>query len=205
MRLGLVFCLLLARMNAESARANADWAIQSALKHHSPQVTSGPDLSIVVDGMKLPNPFVIGSGPPGTNYTVRFLSLYPLPAPHVRLATPRAIMLHQVMKKAFDEGWGGVICKTLSLDSSKVVNVTPRYAKMTMPGAPRRFCLLPISLPRPMRTAARPLAPAWILRPTLCQLLRRHHLTGPASRVSDASALLLTLSAAPVPARVPRF
>lgn len=33
------------------------------------------------------------------------------------------------MKKAFDEGWGGVICKTLSLDASKVVNVTPRYAK----------------------------------------------------------------------------
>ncbi|KAG2443647.1 hypothetical protein HXX76_001996 [Chlamydomonas incerta] len=54
--------------------------------------------------MKLPNPFIIGSGPPGTNY--------------------------QVMKKAFDEGWGGVICKTLSLDSSKVVNVTPRYAKI---------------------------------------------------------------------------
>ncbi|KAF5830534.1 hypothetical protein DUNSADRAFT_14385 [Dunaliella salina] len=52
----------------------------------------------------MPNPFVIGSGPPGTNY--------------------------QVMKKAFDEGWGGVICKTLSLDSSKVVNVTPRYAKL---------------------------------------------------------------------------
>jgi dihydropyrimidine dehydrogenase (NADP+) len=49
---------------------------------------------VVVNGLKLPNPFVIGSGPPGTNY--------------------------QVMKKAFDEGWGGVICKTLSLDSSKV-------------------------------------------------------------------------------------
>lgn len=47
---------------------------------------------------------LIGSGPPGTNY--------------------------QVMKKAFDEGWGGVICKTLSLDSKKVVNVTPRYAKL---------------------------------------------------------------------------
>ena len=27
---------------------------------------------------------------------------------------------YKVMKKAFDEGWGGVICKTLSLDSSKV-------------------------------------------------------------------------------------
>lgn len=67
------------------------------------KVTSGPDLSVTVDGIHFPNPFVIGSGPPGTNY--------------------------KVMRKAFDEGWGGVICKTLSLDASKVVNVTPRYAK----------------------------------------------------------------------------
>ena len=44
------------------------------------------------------------AGPPGTNYAV--------------------------MKKAFQEGWGGVVAKTVSLDSSKVVNVTPRYAKM---------------------------------------------------------------------------
>lgn len=35
-----------------------------------------------------------GTGPPGTNY--------------------------QVMKRAFEEGWGGVIAKTVSLDSSKV-------------------------------------------------------------------------------------
>lgn len=55
--------------------------------------SAGPDLSIEVNGLKFPNPFVIGSGPPGTNYSV--------------------------MKKAFQEGWGGVICKTLSLDSSK--------------------------------------------------------------------------------------
>lgn len=34
------------------------------------------------------------SGPPGTNYAV--------------------------MKRAFDEGWGGVIAKTVSVDSSKV-------------------------------------------------------------------------------------
>lgn len=67
-------------------------------------VTSGPDLSVEVNGLKLPNPFVIGSGPPGTNYAV--------------------------MKKAFEEGWGAVIAKTVSLDSSKVVNVTPRYAKL---------------------------------------------------------------------------
>ena len=63
-----------------------------------------PDLSITVDGLKLPNPFVIGSGPPGTNANV--------------------------IGKAFDEGWGAVIAKTISLDDSKVVNVAPRYARM---------------------------------------------------------------------------
>ena len=62
------------------------------------------DLSLTVDGLKLPNPFVIGSGPPGTNANV--------------------------IGKAFDEGWGAVIAKTISLDSSKVVNVQPRYARM---------------------------------------------------------------------------
>lgn len=31
------------------------------------QVVSGPDLSVTVNGLHLPNPFVIGSGPPGTN------------------------------------------------------------------------------------------------------------------------------------------
>jgi dihydroorotate dehydrogenase subfamily 1 len=62
------------------------------------------DLSITVDGLKLPNPFVIGSGPPGTNANV--------------------------IAKAFDEGWGAVIAKTISLDASKVVNVAPRYARM---------------------------------------------------------------------------
>src|SRR5438045_2101124 len=63
-----------------------------------------PDLSVVVDGLKLPNPFVIGSGPPGTNANV--------------------------IGKAFEEGWGAVIAKTVSLDASKVVNVAPRYARM---------------------------------------------------------------------------
>ena len=62
------------------------------------------DLSTVVDGLKLPNPLVIASGPPGTNANV--------------------------IGKAFDEGWGAVICKTISLDASKVVNVQPRYARL---------------------------------------------------------------------------
>jgi dihydroorotate dehydrogenase subfamily 1 len=63
-----------------------------------------PTLATFVDGLKLPNPFIIGSGPPGTNLNV--------------------------IAKAFQEGWGAVIAKTVSLDSTKVVNVTPRYAKL---------------------------------------------------------------------------
>ena len=62
------------------------------------------NLSVTVDGLRLPNPFVIASGPPGTNASV--------------------------IARAFDEGWGAVICKTISLDASKVVNVNPRYARL---------------------------------------------------------------------------
>jgi len=63
-----------------------------------------PTLATTVDGLSLPNPFVIASGPPGTNLNV--------------------------ISRAFREGWGAVIAKTVSLDASKVVNVTPRYAKL---------------------------------------------------------------------------
>jgi len=63
-----------------------------------------PTLAVTVDGLKLPNPFIIASGPPGTNLNV--------------------------IAKAFKEGWGAVIAKTISLDATKVVNVTPRYAKL---------------------------------------------------------------------------
>jgi len=62
------------------------------------------DLRATVDGLQLPNPFVIASGPPGTNANV--------------------------IGKAFDEGWGAVICKTVSLDASMVVNVQPRYGRL---------------------------------------------------------------------------
>lgn len=63
-----------------------------------------PTLATTVDGLKLPNPFIIGSGPPGTNLSV--------------------------ISRAFREGWGAVIAKTVSLDASKVINVSPRYAKL---------------------------------------------------------------------------
>ncbi len=63
-----------------------------------------PTLATTVDGLKLPNPFIIASGPPGTNLNV--------------------------IAKAFKEGWGAVVAKTISLDAAKVINVTPRYAKL---------------------------------------------------------------------------
>lgn len=62
------------------------------------------DLSITVNGLRFPNPFVIGSGPPGTNATI--------------------------INKAFAAGWGGVVAKTTSLTDTEVVNVHPRYGKL---------------------------------------------------------------------------
>ena len=72
-----------------------------------------PTLESIVNGLHFKNPFVIGSGPPGTNANV--------------------------IRKAFDEGWGGVIAKTISLDASKVVNVAPRYARMRADGSKEVF------------------------------------------------------------------
>ena len=63
-----------------------------------------PTLSTTVDGLELPNPFVIASGPPGTN--------------------------GNVIARALNDGWGAVVCKTVSLDASKIVNVQPRYSRL---------------------------------------------------------------------------
>src|SRR5205814_9041289 len=62
------------------------------------------DLSITVNGIKFPNPFLLGSGPPGTNA--------------------------RVLAKFFGAGWGGAVAKTVSLESSKFVKVVPRYGKL---------------------------------------------------------------------------
>jgi dihydroorotate dehydrogenase subfamily 1 len=62
------------------------------------------DLSITVNGIKFPNPFLLGSGPPGTNA--------------------------RVLAKSYEAGWGGAVAKTVSLESAKVVNVVPRYGKL---------------------------------------------------------------------------
>lgn len=63
-----------------------------------------PSLATFVNGLGLPNPLIIASGPPGTNASV--------------------------IGRAFDEGWGAVVCKTVCLDASKIVNVQPRYARL---------------------------------------------------------------------------
>jgi dihydroorotate dehydrogenase subfamily 1 len=65
---------------------------------------SDVDLSIEVNGMLFENPFVLASGPPGTN--------------------------GRVIAKSFDLGWGGCVIKTISLDASKVINTAPRYGKL---------------------------------------------------------------------------
>ena len=64
-----------------------------------------PSLAILVnDRIRFDNPFLLASGPPGTN--------------------------GKVIAKSFDLGWGGVVIKTISLDSSKVINTAPRYGKL---------------------------------------------------------------------------
>ena len=62
------------------------------------------DLSIDVCGIRYPNPFVLASGPPGTN--------------------------GKVIQRSFELGWGGIVCKTLSLENDKVHNTVPRYGKL---------------------------------------------------------------------------
>ncbi len=62
------------------------------------------DLSIEVNGIRFPNPFVLASGPPGSNGSV--------------------------IRSSFELGWGGIVCKTLSLENDKVHNCVPRYGKL---------------------------------------------------------------------------
>ena len=62
------------------------------------------ELSVTSTRIRFDNPFLLGSGPPGTNA--------------------------RVIAKSYDLGWGGVVCKTISLDASKVVNTAPRYGKL---------------------------------------------------------------------------
>ena len=61
-------------------------------------------LKTIATRIEFENPYLLGSGPPGTNA--------------------------KVIAKSFELGWGGVVGKTISLDASKVVNTAPRYGKL---------------------------------------------------------------------------
>ncbi len=64
-----------------------------------------PSLAIQVNGrIEFDNPFLLASGPPGTN--------------------------GKVIAKSYDLGWGGVVIKTISLEAAKVINTAPRYGKL---------------------------------------------------------------------------
>lgn len=62
------------------------------------------NLNVTMNGLEFDNPFLLGSGPPGTNA--------------------------RVIMKAFEAGWGGVVAKTTSLTDTEVINVVPRYGKL---------------------------------------------------------------------------
>ena len=64
-----------------------------------------PSLAVTInDRIEFENPFMLASGPPGTN--------------------------GKVIAKSFELGWGGVVIKTISLEASKVINTAPRYGKL---------------------------------------------------------------------------
>lgn len=66
------------------------------------------DLSLRFCGIEMPNPFILSSGPPtGTG---------------------------EMIKRAFEAGWGGAVTKTLGLNKDLMANVTPRLASLSFPG-----------------------------------------------------------------------
>lgn len=62
------------------------------------------DLSMEFCGLTFPNPFVLSSAPPTTN--------------------------GEMIMRAFDEGWGGAVTKTIGPAKIPVHNVTPRLARL---------------------------------------------------------------------------
>src|SRR4051794_3655538 len=69
-------------------RTCAVWSLGVAWDPAWSKPMTNVDLSVVVNGMVFENPFVLGSGPPGTNA--------------------------RVIAKSYDLGWGGMVIKTIS-------------------------------------------------------------------------------------------
>ena len=68
------------------------------------------DLSVDFCGVRFLNPFILSSAPPTTT--------------------------GEMMGRAFEAGWAGAVTKTLVTDAEGIVNVTPRLASLSFPGAP---------------------------------------------------------------------
>eukprot|EP01126_Amoeba_proteus_P040937 TRINITY_DN4391_c0_g1_i4.p1 TRINITY_DN4391_c0_g1~~TRINITY_DN4391_c0_g1_i4.p1 ORF type:complete len:1068 (-),score=286.80 TRINITY_DN4391_c0_g1_i4:118-3249(-) len=94
----------------------ASWYIHKYLQElHGLEVSSTPklpnfftaidsvDLSITVGGIKFPNPFGLASAPPATS--------------------------GDMIRRAFQEGWGFAVTKTFGLDKDLVTNVSPRIIR----------------------------------------------------------------------------
>lgn len=71
-----------------------------------------PTLATEFCGVRFPNPFTLASAPPTTT--------------------------GEMIMRAFDAGWGGAITKSLTVDSERTVNVTPRLATVYNPRARKR-------------------------------------------------------------------
>ncbi|WP_317347612.1 NAD-dependent dihydropyrimidine dehydrogenase subunit PreA [Pusillibacter faecalis] len=83
------------------------------------QGTHGVNLSADVCGVKLPNPFILASGPE-TDSAEKVL-------------------------RAFDCGWGGAILKTVAMDLNAHTNVTPRFNTVKVNGKPVGFTNMEVS------------------------------------------------------------
>ncbi len=87
-------------------------------------------MTVHLNGLTMPNPFVIGSGKDLQACRERCSSsLWQTLCLNIAVSLLKSMTLvatgppgtnYAVMKKAFEEGWGGVIAKTVSVDSSKV-------------------------------------------------------------------------------------
>ncbi|KAK0134539.1 Dihydropyrimidine dehydrogenase [NADP(+)] [Merluccius polli] len=68
----------------------------------------GVDISVVVCGIRFPNPFGLASAPPTTSTAM--------------------------IRRAFEQGWGFALTKTFGLDKDLVTNVSPRIVRGTTSG-----------------------------------------------------------------------
>ena len=83
-------------------------------------------VSLEVDfaGLRFPNPFILASAPPTTS--------------------------GEMIERAFEEGWGGAVIKTLAYDISQTQNVNPRIHSVKQDGKILGFSNIELGSPKPV-------------------------------------------------------